>query len=230
VFDLMDEPQTRSDQMALAPLPEAISWQYIVLTIALALLFLAIAGARIPVDRARRVVDLNDLELTQVYESAAVGVRFSHPEGWIVTPIPERFIVANFDAVSVGSDGQLQSVRGPEEPGQVAIEFRNYARQSGFSMKMTPAEIVQQFLAANRSGMREISAVTDVTVGGVPGARAHFTQIVSEHAYETEFVVLAPTEANLLIIQAVVVDGTWAGVSRLFSRILDGVQITGAAA
>ncbi len=190
---------------------QPISWQYIVLVAAIAVMTLLVAAAPIPIERVERPLSLNDAELTQHYSDEGTGISIDYPDGWQVIPVePGYFMLSNYDA---------DPAEPPQHQSQVVIHFLS-APYSAFRIPedITVTEILEAML--NRSG-RGADEMTEVSIGDFPGARAHFL----ERGIEKERFLITPADATLVFIEADTVQGAWDEMRDLFDRMMDTLEI-----
>lgn len=210
------------EQQATVKQPDALSWQFILLAILIALLIPLIAAAPMDLDRAARPtepipeVPFAELQLTERYDDPS-GISLGYPSTWIITtPSPGTVVLTNFPA-----DAETL----PEKPAVMRLQAGTLAMLANSAGEPPAAGTSAHDLL---QAVLDDSAITDATVedliiGGHPAARTHIT--FPDQGREFDFAVVTPDENNVVLIQAETDPNVWAEVGEFFNRILETVSI-----
>lgn len=190
--------------------PQALSWQYIVLIVIVALLVPLVAAAPIDINRAERPLTLNDLTLSQRYDDES-GLSLEYPAGWQITPLaPGQFLLANFQEASMAP---------PSRDNQMVVLFRKAAFADLGMPDGTNTYDLMVDISANANYTE--NDIVETEVNGIPGSRVHFEQ----DDLAIELILLSPDDSTLIIIEADTVTSTWDNASALLENILNTVTV-----
>jgi hypothetical protein len=192
--------------------PDVLSWQYILLAVALALLIPAIKAAPITIERAARPLSLDELELTEVYEDAS-GISIAYPAGWDVLQVADgQFLLSNYPE-------PLSNL--PSANGQMALFIRrlpltNAGYESGTDVTTIMQDVVSQLGTAHAS-VEILAPVID----GKPGAHINF----QDQGMIVDLAIVGANENDLVVIESFAKSSEADQVSALFSRFLESMVI-----
>jgi hypothetical protein len=205
----MDIQSTQATQREVS---DVLSWQYIVLAVALALLIPLITGAPITIERAARPLSLDELELTELYTDPD-GISITYPAGWDVATLqPGQFLLSNYP--------NALNAR-PESNNQMGVFFQSMPLSAlNFENGTEASVIMQEVIAQPGLGLTE-DDIEDLEVDGKPGALISFV----EDGIAFDLAIVMVGEDSLVIVQSNAQTRTPEVVGALFGRLLDSMTI-----
>ncbi len=223
---MAEQPVTTKSQSA----PEALSWQFILLLVVIAILIPVISTAFNNVERAApppptpQVIDfsseayqgLNDLALDQTYTDAS-GISLSHPASWSVLPLRSGFfVVSNYaldpTAPEFAEDTVLIQVRSGPLASFTLPD--NTTPESGTS----PRALMEVVIADSPDPIE----IIDRPVGEAAGASIH----LEDQDTVRELTLVTPNADDLIVIETSAAAGMWPNVNGLLNRIIDSLTYT----
>ncbi|GAB4570421.1 MAG: hypothetical protein Kow0077_04480 [Anaerolineae bacterium] len=224
--DIMEEQTLRPAAESAAP--EALSWQFIVLLVAIAALIPLLANSFIqdvqraekpiptpePVDFSSATYEgLAELPLTQTFEGED-GVNIQYPESWSVLPLRAGFfVVSNYELDPTALEFPPDIVLVQVQSGQ--LDTFTMPDGSPPAPGTEPLEIMQALTADSTEPVE----VTPLTVDGSPAASV----LVEGEDSVRKLVMITPTDTKLVIVDVTTADGMWPNVETLVSRMVESM-------
>jgi len=209
---------------------EALSWQFILLLVVIAILIPVVSASFNNVERAARPVPtpepidfsseayqaLNNLALDQTYDDAS-GISLSHPTGWFVLQLSSGYFVLSNYALD------LNALEFPEDIVLVQVQTGplssftlpdNTTPESGTS----PRALMEVVIADSPDPIE----IIDRPVGEAAGASIHLEDADTVR----ELLLITPTADDLVLVEASAAAGLWPNVSGLLGRIIDSMTFS----
>jgi hypothetical protein len=225
---------------------EALSWQFIVLALFMALLVPLVTTIPVeiergaprvvadtsstattdstdttdpaanPADTAASTASLTDLELDTTYETSA-GVGVTYPADWTITePSDGAFILTNY---AEGAGRTPSAANELAIVGQVIpteVLLANW--QLEYETVPAPVEILGA--QAEAAGI-DPANLTEITIDGYPAAQTFFT----DQGDEVVVILAAPNTDQMVFIQAIALANQSEAVHAAVSQILEGMTL-----
>lgn len=210
--------------------PEALSWQFILLLVVIAVLIPLIATAFNNVERATRPtptpqpVDfsseayqgLNELALDTIYNDAS-GISLSHPASWFVLPLRSGFFVLSNYEINPAA---------PEFPDDIVLLQVQTGPINSFTLPdntnpasgTSPRALLEVVVADSPEPIE----IVDRPVGQSAGASIH----LEDQDTVRELTLVTPNPDDLIVIETSAAPGMWPNVNVLLGRIIDSLTYT----
>jgi hypothetical protein len=210
------------EQQATVKQPDALSWQFILLAILIALLIPLSVAAPTDLERAARPTEpipeipFAELQLTERYDDAG-GISLSYPPTWYISaPSPGTVLLTNFP-----TDSETL----PETPAVMRLQVGTLDMLANAAGEVPapgtpPRDLLQAIL--DDSQITDVT-IEDVAIGGHPAASVHVT--LPNQGRELDFAVVTPNENAVVLIQAETDPAAWAEVGVFFGRVLETVSL-----
>lgn len=212
---------------------ESLSWQYIVLLIAIAALVPLLSSSFLNnVERAEPPVvtltapdfastayqGLAELPLNQAYEDAS-GIVVQVPESWhILTLQPGFFVISNHEL----------DLTATEFPPDIVLTQVQIGPLNTFTLAdgTAPADgtSARAILESLTAGAQDLT-ITDLAVSDKPAASV----IVEDETSVRQLILITPNNADLVVVDTSTASGMWSNVESLVARIVDSMTFGQAA-
>ncbi len=200
-------------------IPDALSWQYIVLIVIIAFLIPIIVAAPIPIARGGVFVPFDQLRLTEHYDDPG-GISLDYPEGWsIASSQPGDVQLTNRSPGNPSAQPPIRAeIRVQIVPREQITFTDGSVPDSGSSAFEVMAKLVESL-------EEDSPTLTEVVIDSWSGASIHQVR----QGLETELMLLTVDDDTYLAIRGTTNEGKWENFSSLFSRVLDTIALQPAA-